>query len=104
MLSGDCVSEQDLPLFFDDVITLAGRHEVPATKFELLTAVALKLLRDTRVAWPGLGKCVDDARKQSTVLACTCGLPPCTLAGLGGSNYRATKSHSSSLNISCGAP
>ena len=56
MLSGGCVSEQDLPLFFDDVITLAGRHEVPATKFELLTAVALKLLRDTRVEWAGLGK------------------------------------------------
>jgi hypothetical protein len=49
----------------DDVSTLAGRTEVPATKFELLTAVALKLLRDTRVAWPGLGKCVDDARKHS---------------------------------------
>ena len=31
---------------FDDVITLAGRHEVPATKFELLTAVALKLHRE----------------------------------------------------------
>jgi folylpolyglutamate synthase/dihydropteroate synthase len=38
---------------FDDVITLAGRHEVPATKFELLTAVALKILHDTRVAWAG---------------------------------------------------
>jgi hypothetical protein len=50
---------------FDDVITLAGRHEVPATKFELLTAVALKILRDTRVALVGLGECVDDARKHS---------------------------------------
>jgi hypothetical protein len=50
---------------FEDVIALAGRHEVPATKFELLTAVALKLLHDTRLAWAGLGERVDDARKHS---------------------------------------
>ena len=103
MLSGDCVSEQDFTAVIDEVITLAGRHGVPATKFELLTAVALKLLRDTRVAWAGLGECVDDARTRSprvhvwsTFLY--------ALAGLGGSNYCATSSHSSSLNISCGAP
>ena len=65
MLGGERVSEQDFAAVFDDVITLADRHEVPATQFELLTAVALKLLRDTRVAWAGLGECVDDARKHS---------------------------------------
>ena len=48
MLSGDRVSEQDFAAVIDEVITLAGRHEVPITKLELLTVVALKLLRDTR--------------------------------------------------------
>ena len=102
MLSGDCVSEQDFTAVIDEVITLAGRHGVPATKFELLTAVALKLLHDTRVAWAGLGECVDDARKHSpSVHVWSTSLYS---RWLGGSKYRATSSHSSSLTISCGAP
>ena len=49
MLGGDRVSEQDFAAIMDEVITLADRHEVPATQFELLTAGALKLFRDRGV-------------------------------------------------------
>ena len=38
MLGGDRVSEQDFAAVMDEVMTLADRHEVPATQFELLTA------------------------------------------------------------------
>ena len=34
------------------VMTLADRHEVPATQFELLTAGALKLFRDRGLEVP----------------------------------------------------
>jgi len=49
MLGGDRVSEQDFAAVMDEVMTVADRHEVPATQFELLTAGALKLFRDKGV-------------------------------------------------------
>jgi dihydrofolate synthase/folylpolyglutamate synthase len=68
MLGEDRVSEQDFAAVMDEVMTLADRHEVPATQFELLTAGALKLFRDRGVEWAcleaGLG-----ARHDATSVA-----------------------------------
>ena len=68
MLGGNRVSEQDFAAVMDEVMTLADRHEVPATQFELLTAGALKLFRDRGVEWAvleaGLG-----ARHDATSVA-----------------------------------
>ncbi len=51
MLGGNRVSEQDFAAVMGGVMTLANRHEVPATQFELLTAGALKLFRDRGAEW-----------------------------------------------------
>jgi hypothetical protein len=51
MLGGNRVSEQDFAAVMGGVMTLADRHEVPATQFELLTAGALKLFRDRGAEW-----------------------------------------------------
>ena len=68
MLGGNRVSEQDFAAVMGGVMTLADRHEVPATQFELLTAGALKLFRDRGAEWAyleaGLG-----ARHDATSVA-----------------------------------
>ena len=51
MLGGNRVSEQDFAAVLGGVMTLADRHEVPATQFELLTAGALKLFHDRGAEW-----------------------------------------------------
>lgn len=68
MLGGNRVSEQDFAAVMGGITTLADRHEVPATQFELLTAGALKLFRDRGAEWAcleaGLG-----ARHDATSVA-----------------------------------
>ena len=68
MVRGEYVTEEAFVEAMDQTIMIADENGVPATQFELLTAVALKLFRDAGLGWAvleaGLG-----ARHDATTAA-----------------------------------